>query len=176
MPAKIFRAYNGASGSITTGPLATQNTGATSGTARTMLQIAPAATAPSIRVVGWGYLFPAAPANNVTFDLVDTGSVFASGLTAHVSGGVHRMNAPTAEPSTVQLGTALTGFSAGSSTEGTITAPRLLDMRTENGLYLYWRFELGREPEVAAGQCLRLRATPSSAAAVPVICWIDWEE
>lgn len=180
MPAKLFRAYNGAAASITaTTLLAAQNTGATSGQPRTMLQIAPNATAPSIRVIGWGYMYPTAPANNVAWELVDTATVFASGLTAHVAAGIHRMTGPTAEQSSVQLGTALTGYSttAAAPTEGTLgTSNRILDWRYENGLSFYWRYELGREPEVPVGNCLRIRATPSSAAAVAAICWIDWEE
>jgi hypothetical protein len=177
MPAKLFRAYNGASGSIAgTALMSTQSTSATSGAPRTMLQIAPNATTPAIRVIGWGYWFPTSPTNNVTFEVLDTAAVFASGLTAHVAAGIHKMNVPTGEASGVQLGTALTGYATGATTEGTLGATRLLDERPENGLYFYWRFELGREPEIPVGNCLRLRATPSSAAAVALRCWFDWEE
>ncbi|MFD4442542.1 hypothetical protein ACFWPK_22505 [Nocardia sp. NPDC058519] len=183
MPAKIFRAYNGASGSLAaTSVMSTQSTSSSANLTRTMLQIAPSSTAPSIRVIGWGYAFAAPPAANVVMDLVDSGAIFASSLTAHVAAGIQRMNGPAAEQSSVQLGTALTGYcttAAGTpSTEGTYTASttRLLDSRFENGLSFYWRFELGREPEIPVGNCLRLRATPTSAAALALHCWIDWEE
>lgn len=183
MPAKIFRAYNAPTGSLNATALpATQSTSSTANLTRTMLQIAPSTTAPSIRVIGWGYQFPTAPAANVVMDLVDSGAIFASGLTAHVAAGIQRMNGPTAEASSVQLGTALTGYcttAAGTATtEGTYAAnsTRLLDGRYENGLYFYWRFELGREPEIPVGNALRLRATPTTAAALAVSCWIDWEE
>ncbi|MEV6258096.1 hypothetical protein AB0L97_33060 [Nocardia sp. NPDC051911] len=178
MPAKVFRAYNGAAGALSGSAMfGTQATANTLGTPRTMLQIAPASTAPSLRVVGWGYALPTAPAANIQFELLDTGTVFASSLTAHVSAGIHRMNGPVAEPSTVQLGTALTAYySTGTPTEGTLSTTRLLDTRYENGLSFYWRFELGREPEIPAGNCLRLRAAPSSSSQVSLVCWIDWEE
>lgn len=175
MPAPIYSAWNGATGSITTGPVAFQATGATIGTARTMLQIATASTT-SIRVIEWGYSFDAAPANNVRVELLDSGAVAASGLTAHVAAGIQKVNVPTGSASTVQLGTALSGYSAGSSTEGTITAPRLLDYHYENGLYYVKFAPLGREWEVPAGSFLRVRATPTAAASVNMSCWVTWEE
>lgn len=175
MPASVYSAWNGATGAISTGPIATQATGATSGTARTMLQIAPASTT-SIRIIEWGYSFDAAPANNVRVELIDTGTVAASGLTAHVAAGIHKVNVPSGSASTVQLGTALTGYSAGSSTEGTITTTRLIDYHYENGLYYVKFSPLGREWEVPAGNILRVRATPTSAAAVNMSCWVTWEE
>lgn len=182
MPAKIYRAYNNTSGALSgTAVLAGQPTSSTANLTRTMLQVAPNATSPGIRVVGWGYCFPAgAPTNNVVLELADTGTVFASALTAHVAAGVQKMNVPTGEASTVQLGTALTGYcttAAGTaSTEGTITASRLFDVFVANGVRDYWRYELGRESEIPPGNCLRLRATPTSAASVSPLVWIDWEE
>lgn len=175
MPAPVYSAWNGASGGITTGPLALQATGATAGTARTMLQIATASTT-SIRIIEWGYSFDAAPANNVRVELIDTGTVACSGLTAHVAAGIHKVNVPTAAASTVQLGTALTGYSTGSTTEGTITTSRLMDFHYENGLYYVKFSPLGREWEVPAGNILRIRATPSTAASVNMTCWVNWEE
>ncbi|MGW2666112.1 hypothetical protein ACWCW7_34595 [Nocardia tengchongensis] len=175
MPAPIYSCWNGATGGITSGPIATQATGATAGTARTMLQIATASTT-SIRILEWGYSFDTAPTNNVRVELIDTGTVACSGLTAHVSGGIHKVNVPTGAASTVQLGAALTGYSAGSTTEGTITAPRLIDYHYENGLYYVKYSPLGREWEVPAGNILRVRATPTTAAAVNFSCWVTWEE
>lgn len=175
MPAPIYTCWNGASGSITTGPLAFQATGATSGTARTMLQIATASTT-AIRIVEWGYGFDVAPTNNVEVELIDTGTVACSGLTAHVAAGIHKANIPTGAASTVQLGAALTGYATGSTTEGTITATRLIDSHRENGLYFVKFDSLGREWEVPAGNILRVRATPSTNAAVNFRCYVKWEE
>lgn len=171
MAARIYTIYNGASGGITTGPLAMQASGATSGTARTMLQLAASATN-SFRLLSWGYLLSAIPGSFPTIDALNTGAVFCSGLTAHVAAGVGKWGAyPSADASDLQLGTALTGYSTGATTEGTITAPILYDMDLANGLRYENRFELGREPEIAAGTCFRIRCTPSSAAAITMACW-----
>jgi hypothetical protein len=167
-------AYNNATGALVNPPAA-QATGATSGTARTMLQIAPASTT-SLRIIEWGYTLDSAPTNPVRIELVDTGTIFASGLTAHVAAGIHKYNVPSGAASTVQLGAALTGYSAGSSTEGTTTVSRLLGYQYENGLYFKQQFPLGREPEVVPSNCLRIRATPTSAASVNLTCYIIWEE
>lgn len=140
---------------------------------RTMLQVAPSSTK-KIRIVEWGYSFNAAPSANVLVELVETGTVFASGLTAHVAAGIMNYNDVNGGTSTVQLGTALTGYSAGSATEGTSTADRLLDFQYENGLYFKKQFPLGREPEVNAGAALRIRATGSSAATM--LCYVVIEE
>jgi hypothetical protein len=191
LSSKTFRIYNATSGSLSaTAPIggltASVSFPATSATAwqpRTMLQLAPAASGsgPAQRILGWGYSFLTPPANAPVMELIDSGTVFASGLTAHVAAGIQKMNNPLAEPSTLQLGTALTGyFAAGGSapTEGTFSAgaTRALDAHAENGLYFYWRFELEREPEVAPGNCLRLRGTSVTATAVPVLCWVDLTE
>lgn len=174
MPAPCFIAHNNATGALTAPPAA-QATLATTNP-RTMLQIAPNATAPGIRVVAWGYSLDVQPASNPRVELIDTGAVFASTLTAHVAAGIHKWNKPSAEASSVQLGTALTGYAAGAVTEGTITATRLLDYNYENGLYFKREFSLGREPEIPPGNCLRIRVTPTSAAAVNILCWVMWEE
>lgn len=173
MPAPCFIAHNNATGALTAPPGA-QATLATANP-RTMLQIAPAATV-AIRPVAWGYSIDIQPAVNPRIELIDTGLIFASTLTAHVAAGIHKWNVPSGGASSVQLGTALTGYAAGAVTEGTITATRLLDYNYENGLYLKREFSLGREPEVPGGNCLRIRVTPGSAAAINIHCWIMWEE
>jgi hypothetical protein len=175
MPAPCFIAYNNATGALT-GPAATQATAAVSGTVRTMLQIAPATTT-AIRVIAWGYSFDVVPASNARVELIDTGAIFATGLTAHVAAGIHKYNVPAGTASTVQLGAALTGYNvAGAAAEGTITATRLLDYRYESGLYYQIQFPLGREPEIPAGNALRIRVTPTSAAALNFVGWVVWEE
>lgn len=175
MPAGTFRAWNQATGALTAAPAAQLS--AATVAVRTMLQIAPAATTP-IRLVEWGYEISQLAAAPVAIELIDTGTVFATGLTAHVAAGLHKINAPLNPASTVQLGTALTGYtnSAAATSEGTITATRLLDHAFENGLYVKKQYPLGREPEIPASNCLRIRVTPGSAAAVSVLCYVEWEE
>lgn len=176
MPAPCFTAWNQATGALTAAA-AFQASGTSTSSPRTMLQIAPASTT-SIRVIEWGYLLSAAQGSApVTIELIDTGTVFASGLTAHVAGGIHKVNTPSAEASTVQLGAALTGYSPGTApTEGSITATRLIDMRQENGIWAQKQYPLGREWQVSAGNCLRVRLTPGSTTAVNLLCYVCWEE
>jgi hypothetical protein len=166
--------WNSATGALTAPPTA-QPTAAVSGTVRTMLQIA-TSTANQIRVIEWGYAISVLPAAPVAIELVETGTILATGLTAHVAAGIHAVNVPTGAPSTVQLGAGLTGYAAAAPTEGTITATRLLDFQWENGLYLKKQLPLGREPEVGVSRSLRIRATPTSAAAINMACYIVWEE
>jgi hypothetical protein len=168
--AQSFIAFNQATAALTAAP-AFQASAATV-IPKTLLQIVPGANSPIV-VTEWGYLLSAVPAAPVLMELVDTGAIFAT-VTAHVAGGIAKYNAPTSSGSPVQLGTALTGYNA--SAEGTITATRLLAMMVENGLAFKQQFPLGREPAVAAGGCLRVRATPGSASAVNILTYVIWEE
>jgi hypothetical protein len=170
MPAPNYIAFNQATAALTAAPAF--GASAATVTPKTLLQIVPS-TATSLRIIEWGYLLSAVPAAPVLMELIDTDAVAAT-VTAHVSGGIAKYNNPTAAASAVQLGTALTGYNA--SAEGTITATRLLAMMVENGLAFKQQFPLGREPEVAAGKILRVRATPGSAAAVNVLTYVIWEE
>lgn len=176
MPAPCFRAYNNATGALT-GPPATQASANVAGTVRTMLQIAPATANNPIRITEWGYTLDTPPTTPCRIELVDTDTVFATGLTAHVAAGIQKVNVPAGSASSIQLGTALTGYNvAGAGAEGTVTTTRLLDYQYENGLYFKKQFPLGREPEIAIGKCLRIRVTPGAATAVNITCYIEWEE
>lgn len=170
MPAPVYIAYNQATAALTAPPAF--GSSAATVTPKTLLQIAPGSTSP-IRVVEWGYFFSAVPAAPVIMELIDTGAIFAT-VTAHVAGGIAKYSIPTGAASSVQLGTAQTGYNA--SAEGTITATKPLAMMVDNGLVFKQQFPLGREPEVAAGGCLRVRATPGSAAAVSILTYVVWEE
>lgn len=171
MAAPCFIAWNAATGALT-GPPTAVATSATSGTVKTMLQIVPG-SAQKIRIIEWGYTFDAAPTNNVRMELVETGSIAAT-VTAHVAAGIVAYNDASGGTSGVQLSTSTTGYTA--SAEGSITASRLLAYQYENGLYFKQQFPLGREPEVGVGKILRVRATPTSNAAVNVSTYVIWEE
>lgn len=144
----------------TTAPPAAVTTGTAT---KTMLQIAPATTRP-IRVVKWSVQFATAPTAPITCELVETGTIFAT-VTAHGAGGVQPYDRGVAAGavSTVQLGTALTGYTA--SAEGTIVATRHGDLQIiPIGVGSYtWEWSLGREFEVAAGRSLRVRMTTATA-------------
>lgn len=175
MPAPCFIAWNSATGALT-GPPTAQPTAAVSGTVRTMMQIAPAAAVNPIRIIEWGYTADNLPAAPFRIELIETGTVFATALTAHVAAGIHKVNVPSGAGSSVQLGTGLTGYASAAPTEGTITATRLLDYHYENGIYVSKQYPLGREFEIPQGTALRVRATPTSAAAVNLAIYVMWEE
>lgn len=169
MPAGTFRAYNGAR------PTTAAFVPVTTGTViKTLLQIAPAASTPGLRVVEWGIEFDgtsvAAP---VKCELIET-DVAATVTAFSLANDIVKVNNPTGPASTIQVGTALSGFTA--SAEGSITATRLLDAHlvAPNGAFGPKQFPLGREPEVQPGKFLRVRVTVTPA--VNAVCWVEWEE
>lgn len=154
--------------SASTGPPSTVATSATSGTVKTILQIDPTV---KIRVIEWGYTLDAAPAAPLRVELV---AVNVAATVTTIGSGVRLYNDATGSASTVTAGTSNTGFNA--SAEGTVTSSRLLDYQYENGIYFKKQFPLGREPEAAAADFLRVRATPTTSVAVNIMPYIVWEE
>lgn len=171
MAAPCFIAWN-ANTSALTAPMAGQATSATSGTVRTMLQIA-SPTSSKIRIIEWGYIFTTTPTAPVQMELITTGTVFATSLTA---GSIANYNDATGPASLCTTGASATGYNTGIGAEGTITATRLLAQTFDNATWFKQQFPLGREPEVAAGYSLRVRATPTTSSATTVLCYVAWEE
>ncbi|WP_202376239.1 hypothetical protein [Mycobacterium intracellulare] len=138
-------------------------TSATSGTVKTILQIQAPANS-KIRIIEWGYIVTATPAAPVQYELLttDVGATVTSGTVLNYN------------DSTGPASQCTTGYNA--SAEGTITDSRLLAQTFDQGTYFKQQFPLGREPEVKQGGFLRIRATPSSAAAATVIAYAIWEE
>lgn len=167
MAAPCFIAHSAATSALTA-PMAGVATSTTSGTVKTILQIAPLK---KIRITEWGYLFAAAPTSPVQVELIETGTVFATVTTI---GSITNYNDTTGPASQATAGTAATGFNA--TAEGTITATRLLAQTYDLSTYFKQQFPLGREPEVNAGYSLRIRATPSTSAATTVLAYCIWEE
>jgi hypothetical protein len=164
--AYIFKAFNGAM--PTTSPL----TKITTGTAtKTLLQVAPQSSK-DIACVGWGISFDGNAAGvSIQCELIETD--VAATVTAHVSAGITSLNNPGGSVSQVQLGTALTGYTA--TSEGTIAAVRIGDyvqVQPTNS-YVY-DYILGYEFVVRAGKFLRVRVT--AAAAVNAVCYAAWSE
>ncbi|RAV17521.1 hypothetical protein DQP57_00410 [Mycobacterium colombiense] len=166
MSARLYVAYNAVTTALTA-PMAATATSASTSTPKTILQIAPGS---HIQVIEAGYMFTSVPSAPVTMELIETGSVFAT-VTA---GSISNYNAPTGQASAATTGTSATGFNA--TNEGSITATRLLAMTVDQSFYQKQQFPLDREPEVESGKSLRIRATPGSAAAVNVICYVIWAE
>src|SRR5271166_392048 len=169
MAAPCYIMWNGAVSALTS-PWAGVACSAVSGTVMTMLQVKPVN---KIRIIEWGYNFIAVPTAPLKMELVETGAVFAT-VTTGASVSVVAYNDQSGAATTVTMGTSATGFTA--SGEGTVTATRLLDYNLDTGLYFKKQFPLGREPEVGAAQSLRIRATPTTAAATTIACYIVWEE
>lgn len=166
MAVNIFKAYNGAM--PTTAALVKVTTGVA---IKTMLQIAPPSSR-DITVVGWGISFDGSAAGtSIECELIETD--VAATVTAHTSTGIMAMNNPGGSASGVQLGTALSGYTA--TAEGTITAVRVGDYQLiqPTNQYVY-DFILGYEFTVRSGKFGRVRVT--AASAVNAICYMAWAE
>ena len=164
--AYVFKTFNGAM------PTIAALAKVTTGTAiKTMLQVAPP-TSKDIQILGWGISFDGSAAGtSIECELIETD--VAATVTAHVTAGVYSINNPGGAASAVQLGTALTGYTA--SAEGSITAVRLGDYQLiqPTNQFIY-DFILGYEFVVRSGKFARIRVT--AAAAVNAICYMDWTE
>lgn len=162
----IYRVYNGAM------PTTAALTKVTTGTAiKTLLQVAPP-SGRDIEVVGWGISFDGSAVGvSIQAELIETD--VAATVTAHTSTGIYRVNKPGGAASGVQLGTALTGYTA--SAEGTITAVRIGDYQliqpTNQFVYDYI---LGYEFVARDTKFARIRVT--ATAAVNAVCYITYSE
>jgi hypothetical protein len=142
----------------------------------TLLQLKPAVP---ISVVEWGIsfdAFAAAAPGNVC--LIETGTVFGT-VTAFAAADVMPFNDPGAPANSagtsgtpLNLGTSHSGYTC--TSEGTIVATRIGDSQLIAPTNQYVKqFPLGREFRVAAGSCLRVRAT--FAATVNALCYVVFE-
>lgn len=165
MAAPCFIAWNGDTSALTAAPTAVT----TGTTLKTMLQIRPGTTG-KIRVVEWGYSFDVVPTAVVKVELIETGTVYAT--VTSIGSGIRKYNDATGATSLCQTGTTHTGFT--STSEGTVTASRLLAYQHEWGQQFKQQFPLGREPEISADNALRIRVT--TATAVNMSCYVIWEE
>lgn len=172
MAAPCYITWNGVVPTATPwAPIVAVATSAASGTIKTMLQLKPGT--PKIRIIEWGYAFTAAPTAAVQMELIETGTVAAT-VTAAVAAGVINYNDVTGPASQASLGAAATGYTA--SVEGSFTTSRVLAYQYELGTQFKQQFPLGREPEVNGGNILRIRATPTTATATSLVCYLIWEE
>lgn len=158
-------------------PTTTQYGTQATGTAlRTMLQVATPSTS-TLKVVAFGIEFATALTAVATVDLVDTSTVACTAITAHVAAGVQPYGADAQGGTSVMtLGTGATGYSAGSSTEGTPTSVRVAKTKIMPvGATSYeWEWSLGREFIVPVSHFLRLRV--NTTPTINVFCWALWDE
>lgn len=175
MAAKTYKVYNSAM--ATTAAPVKQPTGTA---IRTMLQLAPVGG--PIRIIEWGCSFDGfAAALPGQIELVDTGTVFATVSSAFAVADVQTYGDPNAPANTagtsgvpLGLGTAKSGFATGAGTEGSTTVTRNFDLQMipPTGQYVL-QFPLGREPEMVAGNCLRVRMTFGTT--VNCYCYVIFE-
>jgi hypothetical protein len=134
-----------------------------------MLQVATPSTA-SILIVEWGISFDgSAAATPIEVELFGTTVAATSGTSVTPS----TFGDPNEVASLCVGGTGATCFSPG--TEGTVANYRLFDLQLVAPTSQYIKqYPLGREPQVAASQFVRIRVT--AGASVGCYCYIIWEE
>jgi hypothetical protein len=154
--AKVYTVHNGAV------PGAAAAVAVTTGTAiKTLIQIATSA-ASAIRVKQWWVEFDGSTAATpIKVELIRHASGAAT-VTAFAAADITKVNDPNAVAADIQLGTALSGYTA--SAEG--TPATLANLETHfvpptGGLLI--QYPLGQEPEIAVSTFLRLRVTAGAA-------------
>lgn len=170
MTAKTYAVMNGAAPGAAA-PVAI----ATNTAIRTMIQLATNTTTPAIRVVEWWTEFDGSTAATpIKVELLRHTGGPQTTLTAYAAGDIAKVNDPNAPASSIQLGTALSGFS-NTTTEVTPTTAVSLETHfvpPTSGIYI--QFPLGREPEVQVSAFARIRVT--AGASVSAYCGLMWEE
>jgi hypothetical protein len=168
--AKTYTVLNGAV------PGAAATPGISTGTAiKTHIQIATNTTTPAIRVVEWWSEFNgSAAATPIAVELIRHTGGPQTTLTAYVAADIAKSNDPNAPASSIQLGTALSGYS---NTTTEVTPTTVSNLSTHfvpptSGIYI--QYPLGREPEVQVAAFMRLRTTAN--AAVTAYIGVTWEE
>lgn len=148
---------------------------ATSTVIKTHLQIATNTTTPAIRFVEWWVEFDGSTAATpVKCELLRYTGGPQTTLTAYTAGMITKFNDPNAPASSIQLGTALSGFS-NNTTE--VAPTTVVSLETHfvpptSGIYIQW--PLGREPEVQVSAFARVRMT--AGASVNAYTGVVWEE
>ena len=170
MAAKTYAVTNGAA------PGVAAAVAITTGTAiKTHIQLATNTATPAIRVVEWWTEFNGATAATpIVVELIRHTGGPQTTLIAYVAGDIAKVNDPNAPASSIQLGTALSGFS-NTTTEVTPTTAVSLETHfvpPTSGIYV--QFPLGREPEVQIAAFSRVRTT--AGVAVLAYCGVMWEE
>jgi len=170
MAAKTYAVMNGAAPGVAAAvPI-------TTGTAiKTHIQLATNTTTPALRFVEWWTEFDGSTAATpIKVELIRHTGGPQTTLTAYVAGDIAKVNDPNAPASSIQLGTALSGYS-NTTTEVTPTGAVSLETHfvpPTSGIYI--QFPLGREPEVQVAAFARVRTT--AGAAVNAYCGVMWEE
>ena len=162
----LYKIYNGPM------PTTAVQAAVTTGTSiKTMLQVK-GVTAVTFKIKAWGVSMDgAAAAAGVVWELLETGTVFAT-VTASAAADIVAVDAQAlgiTSTTYFSVGTAATGYTG--TAEGTITATRVLDNQCVQPTGQYaWEFSLGNEPVISAVSAMRIRV--KAAAAVNAVCWV----
>jgi len=163
---RLYQAFNGVAPTTAASVVVT-----TAAVIKTMLQIATATTR-GITIVEWGISFDGSAAA-VPGKCEFFGCTGAATVTTLNAADIVKYNNPNDEASTIQLGTALSGFTA--SAEGTVAAWRGFDLQLIAPTNQYIKqFPQGREPCAALSTFLRIRVT--FAVAINAYCYVLWSE
>lgn len=165
MARRRYIAWNGAMPTTAAIPSVTTGT-----VIKTMLQLKP--TTP-IAIIEWGYYFDIIPTAKVTVELCTTGTIGVAALTTYNAADLMKYDDSTGGASLASIAANASGFTS-SSTEGSITAVRSIQQRSEWGQSYEKQFPLDREPGVQANDFLRIRVT--TATALNMLCYVAWEE
>jgi hypothetical protein len=145
----------------------------TTGTSiRTMLQLKPFNV---MKIAAWGISFDgSAAATPGTVELLDTGTIFCTGLTACADADIDKVSGrdqANASVAGLTLATTGTGFTNGANTEGSIVASTTYDVQLLPPTAPYiLQFPLDARPLCIIGNAVRVRV--NFAAAINCITWI----
>lgn len=167
--AMCYEFWSAATAALTSPPTSVPSS-AVANTPRTVMQIKGTML---FKVVEWGYTLTAAPGAACIVELIDTGTVPATALTAYAAGDIVKYNdVNSGDTPPFTLATNGSGFGNASVAEGTISATRLIDYQYENGVYVKKQIPLGREPEIPATNYLRMRITPTTSVAINIVGYV----
>ncbi len=171
MARKVYSVLNGAA------PGAAAPVNITTGTAlKTMLQLATNATTPSIDIAEWFVTFDGSVAGTpIKVELLRHQTAPQTTLTAYVAGDITKVSDPNSPASSVQLGTALSGFGTGAAEVVPTGSPVSIETHLVSPTSgFYTQFPLDVRPEVAVNNFLRVRTTAGTA--VNCYAGVQWVE
>jgi hypothetical protein len=164
--ARTYKAFNGPA------PTTTAMSKVATGTSlKTLLQIAPPSSS-NLTVIEWGISFDgSSAATPIQVELIEVD--VAATVTAYVAADIVKLNQPGGIASQITLGVTASGYT--STSEGSITASRLLDYQlvAPTNQYVLQK-PLGRDWTIQASKFLRVRVT--AGASVSALCYVEWEE
>jgi hypothetical protein len=170
MAAKTYTVLNGAVPGAAAVPVI-----ATGAVIRTMLQIATNTTNNAIRIIEWWTEFDgSAAATPIKVEILRHAAGAQTTLTAYVAADIAKSNDPNAPASSIQLGTALSGFSNTTTEVTPTTVANLASHLVPPTSGIYIQYPLGREPEIAIATFVRHRVT--AGASVGCFAGVTWEE